>query len=177
VICLIGDKKSMAIEYRVANPASLTAHARLWFENQQLGSFEDVIYMNGYLLGCLRDLARKPYLVSRYQNKDAQLLFNILDQELGSWNEDDGHDFSEEARPYFLTCGTLFDCYSVFAHRLDDTYGRIMWKITCDEQAMPFEDLKLTSRDICIATFSYSELAALTEEIQAVVGRHNNAWL
>ncbi|MFJ4453236.1 hypothetical protein ACIP1G_05000 [Pseudomonas sp. NPDC089392] len=173
MIRLIGDKRSMAIEYRVANPASLTAHARLWFEGQQLGSLEDVIYLDGYLLGCLRDLARKPCLAPRYQNKGAHLLFNILEQELGSWNEDDGHDLSEQARPYLLTCGTLFDCYSVFAHRLDDTHGRIMWKITGDEQAMPFEDLRHTSRDICIANFSYSELAALTEEIQAVVGRRS----
>lgn len=101
MICLIGDKRSMAIEYRVANPASLTAHARLWFEGQQLGSLKDVIYLDGYLLGCLSDLARKPCLAPRYQNKDAYQLFNILEQELGSWDEDDGHDLSEQARPFF----------------------------------------------------------------------------
>lgn len=165
----IGDKRTLAIEYSLANPASMTAHARLWCESQQLGSLEDLIYLDGYLLGCLLDMRKKPLLTARYQGKDDHQLFSTLNQDLESWDEDDDKDFSEEARPYLLTCGTLFDCYTVFSYRLDETHGRIMWQITCDEENTPFEDLRTASRDVHFATFDYTELASLISELQSVL--------
>lgn len=165
---LIGNKRTLAIEYHVINPVSMTAQARFWFENQPLGSLEDLVYLEGYVLGCLLDLENKPLLTERYQNKDTQQLFSTLDHDLESWQEDDD-DFSEDARPYFLTCGTLFDCYAVFAYRMDDTRGRIMWRISCAEEDLPFQDLKNASRDMHFATFSYAGLAALITELKAVL--------
>ncbi len=172
---LIGNKRTLAIEYRVSNPVSMTAQARFWFENQPLGSVEDLVYLDGYVLGCLLDLEHKPLLTARYQNKDVQQVFSALDQDLESWQEDDDDDFSEDARPYLLTCGTLFDCYAVFAYRMDDTVGQIMWRIKGEEENLPFQDLKNASRDIHFATFSYAELAALITELKAVLaGGHGH---
>lgn len=168
-VMLIGNKHSIAIESAMTHMGSALGHACLWFGNEQLGSLEDLIYLDGYLLGCLLDMRKKPHLTARYQGKDDHQLFSTLNQDLESWDEDDDKDFSEEARPYLLTCGTLFDCYTVFSYRLDETHGRIMWQITCEEENTPFEDLRTASRDVHFATFDYTELASLISELQSVL--------
>lgn len=59
---VIGNKTSIAIEYVLTDSVELMGYARFWFSNQPLGSLEDLIYFEGYLLGCLEDLLHKPDL-------------------------------------------------------------------------------------------------------------------
>jgi len=163
---LIGNKLTIAIEYEVTSQAPLMGHGRLWFEGQPLGSLEDLIYLDGYLLGCLEDLVKKPRLTQRYQHMDEQGLFLQLDGDLSSYDEEDSKDFSEQARPYFVTCGTLFDCYLVFSYRLDDVRGSIMWRLEGDIDDLPFNDLKQASRADHFATFEYAQLLTLISEFR-----------
>lgn len=162
---LIGNKEIIAIEYVVADPESRMGHGRLWFEGQPLGSLEDLIYFDGYLLGCLQDLQKKPPLTDRYRGTDKHRLFHALYDDLCSYDEDDSKDFSETAWPYNLTCGTLFDCYSVFAYRQDDEQGRILWRLEGDRENL-FNDLKHASRDVHVADFSYERLRVLASEFE-----------
>lgn len=43
---VIGNKRTLAIEYRVSNPVSMTAQTRFWFENQPLESLEDLPFQD-----------------------------------------------------------------------------------------------------------------------------------
>ncbi|SPO68357.1 hypothetical protein [Pseudomonas sp. JV241A] len=168
---VIGNKASIAIEYVLTDSVELMGYARFWFSNQPLGSLEDLIYFEGYLLGCLEDLLRKPGLPECYDSPSVSQTFALLEKDLSSFDEEEAEDFSERARPFFLTCGTLFDDFLVFSHRRNHTFGRVIWRLETPEQDLVFADLKGTSRAVCSGDFSYREVDELANQLRAVLRR------
>jgi len=166
---VIGNPSTLALEYCIADASKMMGYSRLWVGNASLGSIEELVYLDGYVMGCLQDLRRKGTLHARYAHLQGPALFHALDDDLRLSDQCAAADSREEAYPYLLQCGTLFDVYAVFASRNETGAFCVLWRLESPVGDLPYSDLAAATHEIHSAEFTGEQLDAVIEQFAQVI--------
>lgn len=180
---IIGHKDTMALEYFIIDEKLFMGYARLWFNGDFLGTMEDVIYFDGYIIGGLLDLLNKKELSDRYFSDEYITTFKLLEADLLSDN-DESTDVGELSQCFSVHMGTLLDDFTVFSYKIDDEKGVILWEISSIDENIPFNDLKHYPRKIFTKEFNYNDvrwiirnLYLIKYELESVSSHGNTTYL
>jgi hypothetical protein len=135
---IIGDKSTFAIEYEITDINELMGNARIWFNDEYIGSKKELIYLKSYLLDNLKQISRKQNL-DMLIGDDIIETFNKLKKRLD--NLDDS-----EIRKYLVSFGTLSDDYLIFSFMTADNYICVLWKLVGEYPY--FDDINYNDRKI-----------------------------
>ena len=132
---LVGNKNDFGVEYKVKSINPLMGYAKVWFGGDYLGTSEDYIYLEGYLLSGLRDISFSLEIDFPLSDKDE--MFLKLYSRLQDSNDNNIHR-------YVRNFGTMTDDFAIFSFLHESTI-HILWKLINDDT--PFSDLNNLSID------------------------------
>lgn len=128
-----GNKIQIAIEYQIESKEM--GYAKLWFNNQPLGSIEDLIYWESYLLQGLNQIKQVNPILSFYNLEDPSHLFSTLVNQLSVEGE-------KNSFQYLISLGTFCDDFTVFAFK-EDHEIHLLWKLNYkEEEYVPTESVE-----------------------------------
>ncbi|KAA9340255.1 hypothetical protein [Adhaeribacter soli] len=153
---IIGDINNFAVEFSFAeNYPKEMGFGKIWVRGKFIGTSEDLIYLNGYLLRTLYEF-KKPIL----NNGIAELNKNQLFERLKK-SEDWVHRVSST---------TFIDDFVIFSYQRENrTY--LLWKL---EQDSFFNDLKSYSKEVQQESV---ETKVVEEVIKKVEAEFKNAGI
>lgn len=124
---VIGDKNDFAVEYSFADgyPKDM-GFGRIWINNEFIGTYRDLIYLSGYLLGILNEFKRAKELKDDLRHLTKEQLFNLFFS--------GEYEFSDN---YLIGGSTFTDDFSIWSYKLDNLTF-ILWKVIRTDF---FEDL------------------------------------
>lgn len=154
---LIGKKNNFAIEFEITK--NNMGYAKIWFGNNSLGTFEDEIYIKGYLIEGLLQIKDVPKidLGTEFENKEK--LFMYLKNRLSNVNDDDIHK-------YVINLGTFCDDFTVFAFKKNKETN-ILWKLNNTDT--PFSDLNMEKIRINFYKINSDEFMKLLEKYIKII--------
>jgi hypothetical protein len=145
---IIGDKNEFAIEYSFAGdyPKDM-GFGRIWIKNRFIGTYLDLIFLGGYLLGTLNEFKRAKDLSDNLKHLTKEELFNLF------YGDENG-----EFEKYLIGGSTFTDDFSIWAYKLGyQTF--ILWKVMRTDS---FGDLRDYSRDVFLESI-------LTDKLNEVI--------
>ena len=128
---MIGSKKSFGIEYRVTDKERKMGYARIWLGGNFLGTFQDLIYFESYLLSGLEYIGKIRNLKLTSNPKEN---YRILEKKV---NDDDDYDIYQ----YQISFVTLTDDFLIFSYHTEGLI-HIHWKLMTSKKKITFDDLK-----------------------------------
>jgi hypothetical protein len=147
---IIGDKNEFAVEYSFTEdyPHEM-GFGRIWIKNKFIGTYLDLIFLNGYLLGTLNEFKRAKDLSDDLKRLTKEQLFDLF------YTNDNGH-----FRKYMIGGSTFTDDFSIWTYKLDNqTY--LLWKVI---RANSFDDLKDYGGDVFLESI-------LTDKLNEVINK------
>jgi hypothetical protein len=150
---IIGDKFEFAVEYSFTNdyPKDM-GYGRIWVKNKFIGTYEDLIFLGGYLLGTLYEFRRAKDLNDELKHLTKEKLFDLF------YNDEEGL-----YRKYHVGGSTFTDDFSIWTYKLEDTTC-LLWKIVLRND--PFEDLKDYSKDVFLGTILTYKMNSIIDELE-----------
>lgn len=125
---LIGNKSEFAVEYQISDFPNMMGYGKLWIQDKFYGSNQDLIYLIGYLVNLIEDIANaKPLLLSIDQTN-----YDKIYEQL--------HKLSNETSEHLITSSTFTDDFVGYKFR-EGQEVVLVWKIR-DDVEMIFDDLK-----------------------------------
>ncbi|NIH31286.1 hypothetical protein [Hafnia paralvei] len=158
---LLGDKAHIAIEYYIENKPKFIGRAIFWIHDAFLGSLDDTIFFDGYLVSGLVEILNKNKLDRRYSSNESVKIYELLDKDRAS-----DSDLYDLAKSYHVSLGTWSDYFDVYSYRVTKNTGAILWKFTGGN-----DDLKdLINYPSCVfcEEFNYDELSDLIEKFRSI---------
>jgi hypothetical protein len=149
---VIGDKNQFAVEYSFADdyPKDI-GFGRIWISNEFIGTYKDLIYLNGYLLGTLNELKRAKELRDDLKHLTKDQLFNLF--------VSGEYEYSDK---YLIGGSTFTDDFSIWSYRLDNlTY--ILWKVVRTDF---FEDLNNYKQDVFLKSVLTDTLIGVVTNLE-----------
>jgi len=129
---LIGNKSEFAVEYQISDIPNMMGYGKLWIQDKFYGTNQDLIYLNGYLVNLIENIAdAKPLRLSIDETN-----YNKIYEHL--------RKLSNETSEYLITSSTFTDDFVGYKYR-EDQEVVLVWKIR-DDVEMIFDDLKDYSR-------------------------------
>ncbi|HFV9294362.1 TPA: hypothetical protein ACIAIE_004237 [Serratia fonticola] len=169
---MIGTKSTVGIEYDISDSNLFTGYARLWFEDNSLGSLSELIYLDGYLVGGLMNIMKKVRLRPIFLGESQEETFCKLNEALcisdDDFYDDEKNDLSELARSYSVTFGTLLDDFTIFSFKGEADEGNILWEISSPVENVVHAELKNYPRRIFSSKFSYDDIELLINKIESL---------
>lgn len=147
---IIGDKNDFGVEYSFADdyPKDM-GYGRIWVKNKFIGTYKDLIFLGGYLLGTLDEFKRATDLDNDLRHLTKEQLFNLF------FTDADGH-FCK----YLVGGATFTDDFSIWTYKLGNlTY--FLWKVIRTDF---FEDLNDYSQDVFLESI-------LTDKLNEVINK------
>ncbi|WP_299118110.1 Imm42 family immunity protein [uncultured Winogradskyella sp.] len=134
---IIGEKNKFAIEVSVSN--NNWGNARLWFDNNVLGTFDEEIPLKGYLLSGLNRISLSKQIDMDLSHMQKNTIFEVLIQRLNDSSDSFIHDY------LINDFGTFCDDFIIFSF-LSKEKLHIIWKLTSNDT--PFKDLNNMNLEI-----------------------------
>ncbi|QXF32003.1 hypothetical protein CE143_01535 [Photorhabdus luminescens] len=159
---IIGNKSTFAVEYSLENKEKLIGRAKLWINGISLGSLDDTIFFDGYLIGGLTEILNKNKLDERYLLDDHHLIYDLLEKDMNLF-DDEKYDL---AKSFSVNLGTWSDYFDVYSYKLTDNIGIILWKFIGHNDAL--EDLIGYPRCVFYEQFRYDELVNIINKLHIV---------
>lgn len=125
-------------------------YARLWFEGDFLGTFEDHIFLKSYLSNQLLKILNAP------EFDDSK--FNSSEEKFKYFMQRDEDINDEEVDKFKFNFGTMSDCFSIRAYRRCDELI-ILWKLWRTQKDIPFMDLKNYGNEVHEHRIQFSEFS------------------
>jgi hypothetical protein len=153
----IGDTSKFAVEYEISGDDSQMGFGRIWIENNFIGTFEDIIYLNGYLLGVLYSIKQAKELREELKALGKNELFELLHSK--------EHDYCDD---YRVRRSTFTDDFNLWCYT-QDHYIFILWKVTNHDF---FKDLKSYTKEILLKAVSIKTFEEVIAELENSYRQH-----
>ena len=124
---LIGNKSEFAVEYQISDIPNMMGYGKLWIKDKFYGTNQDLIYLNGYLINLIENIA------------DAKSLRLSIDKTNNNKIYEHVQKLSNETSEYLITSSTFTDDFVGYKYREDEEVV-LVWKIR-DDVEMIFDDL------------------------------------
>jgi len=125
---LIGNKSEFAVEYQISDIPNMMGYGKLWIKDEFYGTNQDLIYMNGYLINLIENIADAKSLRLSKDKTNNNKIYEHLQK------------LSIETSEYLITSSTFTDDFVGYKYREDEEVV-LVWKIR-DDVEMIFDDLK-----------------------------------
>lgn len=160
---LIGKKESFGIEVIIESQNQhgyYLGYGKLWFGGDFLGTIEDYIYINSYLLKGLQRMLVVPQLNDHFfQNSQEKFVYFM--------NRD--NDLSDdEVDKFKINFGTMSDSFNIRVYRKSDELI-ILWKLWKEKEKIEFSDLKNYGNDIHEYQISITEFSKNVSVLEKII--------
>lgn len=136
---IIGNKEEFAIEYKILDKELYTGYAKIWFNNNSIGTFEDLIYLKSYLFNGLEEILNSVEFDLINKENEIKKTFMYLYENLDNLDND--------LNTYKYTCsfGTFCDDYLIFSYK-QENHIFILWKILSKKTI--FNDIDISDKQV-----------------------------
>ncbi len=148
---IIGNKEIFAVEFKTENDNPKMGYAKLWIQNNFLGTIEDLIFLHGYLIGLLDQILRSKPIPFEIENKTKKDIFQLV------------KSTDDQRSDYALIGSTFVDDFETYSFENNKTIF-IIWKLRTDQE-MIFEELKNYSTDVHFASVSKTDVEKVKEKL------------
>jgi len=149
---IIGDKESFAVEIKFSEQDSQMGYGKLWIQNQFYGTIEDLIYLNGYLLGLIEEILNASPVDFDHSDKTKPELMHQLSERV------------EENFNYKICGATFTDDFDGYKFKDSDRIY-LIWQLRQD-QPMVFDELKDYRFDIHLCSADRLEIESVLNELK-----------
>jgi hypothetical protein len=149
---ILGEKNKFAVEYSHADgyPNDM-GYGRIWIDNEFIGTYLDLIFLGGYLLGTLNEFKIKKELRDDLRHLTKDQLFNLLSS--GEYEYSDN---------YLVSGSTFTDDFNIWAYRLEDLTF-ILWKVLRTDL---FDDLKKYKQEVFLKSIQTNTLIDVIDKLE-----------
>jgi hypothetical protein len=149
---IIGDKDEFAVEYSFSDdyPRDM-GYGRIWIKNKYIGTFTDIIFLSGYLLGTLNEFERAKELEDEIRQLTKDRLFDLLAS--GQYEQSD---------KYLVKGSTFTDDFSIWTYKFENqTY--FLWRVIRTDF---FEDLNNYKQDVFLESVPTDTLNKVINKLE-----------
>lgn len=151
---IIGDKTEFAVELKFIPDRPNEGYGKIWIENEFIGTSEDIIFLDSYLLGLLDSFRKASPLHDNLYPIAAEELINKFRS--GLYMPSD---------KYLASGSTFTDDFSIWCYSKDgDIY--ILWQLL---QEGLFNDLKGYSKEVFIKKVSCNLLDEVIKKVESTL--------
>lgn len=148
---IIGNKEIFAVEFYVDENNPSMGYGKLWIQNMFLGTKEDLIFLNGYLIKLLDEIIDSKLINFDINKRDSEELFNLVKS-------------TQKKRSEYVVIGSTFtDDFEMYSFEKESTIY-LLWKLR-NENEMIFDELKKYSTEIHYVSVSKNEIQTIREKI------------
>ncbi|MEZ5003363.1 MAG: hypothetical protein R2730_10060 [Chitinophagales bacterium] len=149
---IIGDKFEFAVEYSFAKdyPKEM-GYGRIWVKNDFIGTFNDLIYLNGYLIEILNKFKGANQLRDDLRHLAKDQLFDLLSS--------GKYDYSDK---YLVRGSTFTDDFSIWTYKLANLTF-ILWKVLRTDF---FDDLRNYKSDVILKSIPTDILVDVVNRLE-----------
>ena len=160
----LGSREALGVEVKITErneKGTPLGYGRIWLGGHFIGTMEELIYLDSYLLGGLYQLMQAEEM------KDAG--FPALKEDQYQWFVAKGQDTNENSYDgYLVNFGTFMDRFERWAYRQGEGVT-LLWKIdTRKNQYMP-EDLLDYPREVFRFTAKQEEFKELARRLERIL--------
>ncbi|MCL9805482.1 hypothetical protein NAT51_08110 [Flavobacterium amniphilum] len=146
---LIGNKETFAVEFTKSEDDQRMGYGKLWLQNAFLGTKEDLIYLNGYLVSLLNELIQAQTISFDTGNKSSFEVFELIRSK--NYRSD-----------YAIVGSTFTDDFEIYAFKNEEKIV-VFWRLY--NQEMIFEELQQYPREIQTAQINQQEIEGVKEKL------------
>ena len=150
---IIGNKSNFAVELQFSNQNRKMGYGKLWIQNEYYGTIEDLIFLDGYLIGLIEELLKAPKASFTFDNNDE--LWKQL--QIENQNNDDFNIFGS----------TFTDDFEGYRFEVDHRIFMV-WRLITNEDHV-FSELKSYGTEIRVCSAEKEEIQAVLKEVKDVV--------
>ena len=125
---LIGNKSEFAVEYKISDIPSMMGYGKLWIQGKFYGTNQDLIYLSGYLVNLIENIAEAKPLRLSIDQANYDKIYEQLKK------------LSNETSEHLIMSSTFTDDFVGYKFR-EGQEVVLVWKIR-DDVEMIFDDLK-----------------------------------
>jgi hypothetical protein len=148
---LIGNKETFAVEFIQERHNPKMGYGKLWIQNVFLGTKEDLIFLNGYLIGLLNEIIASKQIHLNLENKNKDEIFELL------------KSTNKLRSDYFISGSTFTDDFEIYSFEKKEKIF-LLWKLRNDNNNI-FSDLKEYSQEIHFVHLYKQEIEAVREKV------------
>lgn len=152
---IIGNKETFAVELIIDENNSKMGYGKLWLQNSFLGTSEDLIYLNGYLISLIDEIINSKEINFELENRNEIKIFEVLKSN------------SKKRSDYAVIGSTFTDDFEIYSYKKDDNII-VLWKLM-HEKEMIFNELKKYSKEIQFATVPLFELEIVKKKVLEII--------
>ena len=150
---IIGNKNKFAVELEFSNRDKKMGYGKLWIQNEYFGTIEDLIYLEGYLIGVIEELLKAPKANLAVNNK------NELWKHLQFENKDND-DFN-------IFGSTFTDDFEGYRFEIDHKIF-LVWRLITNDDYI-FKELESYGTDIRVCSVEKEEIKAVLKEVKDTI--------
>ena len=150
---IIGNKNKFAVELEFSNRDKKMGYGKLWIQNEYFGTIEDLIYLDGYLIGVIEELLKAPKVNLAVNNKSE--LWKHL-----QFENKDNDDFN-------IFGSTFTDDFEGYRFEVDHRIF-LVWRLITNEEHV-FKELKSYGTDIRVCSVEKEEIKAVLKEVKDTI--------
>jgi len=152
---IIGNKETFAIELTINENNPKMGYGKLWLQNSFLGTSEDLIFLNGYLISLIDEIINSKEINFELENRNEIKIFEVLKS-------------NSKKRSDFAIIGSTFtDDFEIYSYKKNDKII-VLWKLIHDKE-MIFNELKKYSKEIQFASVLLIELEIVKKKILEII--------
>jgi hypothetical protein len=151
---IIGNKETFAIELTINENNPKMGYGKLWLQNSFLGTSEDLIFLNGYLISLIDEIINSKEINFELENRNEIKIFEVLKSNL------------KKRSIYAIIGSTFTDDFEIYSYKKNDNII-VLWKL--HDREMIFNDLKKYSKEIQFASVSLIELEIIKKKILEII--------
>ena len=151
----LGDKNSFAIEVRFKENDPKLGHGKLWFQNNYYGTIEDLIYIEGYLIGLVKSILNAPTPDFEYKTRTKKELLDKLREE------------AKENFDYKIASSTFTDDFEGYKFQ-DAGQLFVLWQLNSETEQL-FEELKDYGNEIHYCSVTREEIQSVVDELKTII--------
>ncbi|EFH4977764.1 hypothetical protein [Escherichia coli] len=159
---LIGDKSRIAVEYSIYNLEKFIGCAKIWLNYSFIGSLDDTVFIDGYLIGGFNEILSKTVLNDRYFFDNPIKIYNSINDDMLC----DDDKLYELAKSYRVNFGTWSDYFNIYSYKLSESIGVILWQLT--ERNDELKDLMNYPSRVFYETFNYTDLLDVIDQLNSI---------
>ncbi|KFF05621.1 hypothetical protein [Flavobacterium reichenbachii] len=152
---IIGNKETFAVELIANENNPKMGYGKLWLQNSFLGTSEDLIYLNGYLISLIDEIINSKEINFELENRNEIEIFEVLKSK------------SKKRSDYAVIGSTFTDDFEIYSYKKDDSII-VLWKLM-HEKEMIFNELKKYSKEIQFATVPLFELEIVKKKVLEII--------
>ncbi|MEW5677226.1 hypothetical protein ABGT15_13005 [Flavobacterium enshiense] len=148
---IIGNKDVFALEFYKNENNPKMGYGKLWIQNMFLGTKEDLIFLNGYLIGLLDEIINSQSIEINIIEKDKEEIFDLIKS-------------TNEKRSEYIVLGSTFtDDFEIYSFEKENQIF-LLWKLRNDIEII-FDELKNYSKEIHFVQVSKNEVQNVKEKL------------